>query len=234
MKTESLKRIFFILLSAMLVSCESEENLLPEEEVATETTVRFEGQLPNNSTLGTSLKGSNWVISAMDLVQKVQGTHILALVDTQSGWELHVSLPVLEMPEFPQFSELQSQREYFSHFKKGYSYEKILELFEAEKAKAQANPTYSSIGGFTVRVKQNNEERYIHNFHDPVESGILRIINIEEGTESSDSGVQSRKIEVEFEFDLNMKAAHLETQPQSGKLKGKATMKFSESVFDGE
>ena len=107
----------------------------------------------------------------------------------------------------------------------------ILDIFEAEKAKALTDPTYSSIGDFTVRVKQNEDERYIHNFHDPVDSGILRFLDIKEGRESTESGVQVRTIEVELEFDVNMKAAYLETLPQTGKLNGRATMMFSEAIF---
>lgn len=233
MKPEFLNSIFFFLLGMVIISCASDEDSLPDEEIVTTTSlVGFEGRLPNNLSFGTSFQSSNWTVSAMNVIQQVTGTHVLGLLDIRSGWGLHVSLPGRVMPDFPPFSELQSNSEYLSYFKKGYSYELVLEILEEEKRKALANPAYSSIGDFTVRVKQNQEERYIHNFHDPVESGILRILDVKEGKESSDSGIQIRKLEVKFEFDVNMNAAYLETQPQTGKLKGKGIMKFSESVFD--
>lgn len=233
MKPKFLRNIFFTLLGLMLFSCEPGEDFPAEKEIALGTSlVGFEGRLPNNFTFGTAIKASNHMMSAMNLVQKMEGTHVLTIIDSKSGWELHVSFPVRVMPEFPAFNELQSHSEYLGHFKKGYSYEMILEILESEMAKALADPTHSSIGDFSIRVKQNNEERYIHNFHDPVESGMLQVLRVEEGMESFDSGVQTRKIEVEFGFDVNMSAAYLETQPQTGKLKGKGIMKFSEAVFE--
>lgn len=232
-KPKFLNSIFFFLLGTLLFSCSSEEDSLPDEEIVnTTSTVSFEGRLPNNLSFGTTVQSSNWTMSGMNVIHQVEGVHVLGLLDTRSGWGIHVSLPMRVMPDFPPFSELQSHAEYLSNFKKGYSYEFVLEILEEEKRKALANPIYSSTGHFTVRVKQNQDERYIHNFHDPVESGILRILDVKEGKESSDFGGQNRKLEVEFEFDLNMKAAYLETQPQTGKLKGKAKMKFLESVFD--
>lgn len=232
MKPKLLNYIFIFLLGMMIISCTSDEDSLPDEEINTKTSlVGFEGRLPNNLAFGTPLKSSNWTVSGMNLIHQVEGGHILILMDTLSGWGLHVSLPVRVLPDFPPFNELKSHSEYLSYFKKSYSYELVLEILEEEKRRALANPVYSSIGDFTVRVKQNQEERYIHNFHDPVESGILRIVNVKEGKVSSDSGLQIRKLEVEFEFDLNMKAAYLETLPQTGKLKGKGIMEFSESVF---
>lgn len=232
MKPRLFYYIFFFLLGMVLFSCTSDEDSLPDEEIVTTTSLAgFEGRLPNNLSFGTTIQSSNGTVSGMNVIQQVTGTHVLVLLDTRSGWGLHVSLPGRVMPDFPPFSELQSYSEYLSHFKKGYSYELVLEILEEEKRKALANPEYSSIGDFTVRVKQNQEERYIHNFHDPVESGILRILEVKEGKESSDSGIEIRKLEVKFEFDVNMKAAYLETQPQTGKLKGKSIMKFSETVF---
>ncbi len=233
MKPKFLRNTFFTLLGLMLFSCEPNEDFPAEEEIALGTSlVGFEGRLPNSLTFGTAIQASNHIMSAMNLVQKMEGTHILTIIDSKSGWELHVSFPVRVMSEFPTFNELQSHSEYLGHFKKGYSYEMILEILESEMAKALADPSYSSIADFSVRVKQNKDERYIHNFHDPVESGMLQVLRVEEGMESSDSGVQTRKIEVEFGFDVNMSAAYLETQPQTGKLKGKGIMKFSEAVFE--
>ncbi len=232
MKPKPLNYIFFFLLGIMIISCASDEDSLPDEEIVTKTSlVGFEGRLPNNLSFGTTLQSLNWTISGVNVIQQVTGGHVLVLLDTRSGWGLHVSLPVRVLPDFPPFNELKSHIEYLSYFKKSYSFELVLEILEGEKRRALANPAYSSIGDFTVRVKQNQEERYIHNFHDPVESGILRIVDVKEGKESSDSGLQIRKLEVEFEFDLNMKAAYLETLPQTGKLKGKGIMEFSESVF---
>lgn len=232
MKPEFLNFLFLFLLGMFLFSCAPEEDSLPDEEiVATTSMAGFEGRLPNNLSFGTAIQSSNWTVSGINVIQQVTGTHILVLLDVRSGWGLHVSLPGRVLPDIPPFNELKSHSEYLGYFKKSYSYAMVLEVLEEEKRKALANPGYSSIGDFTVRVKQNQEERYIHNFHDPVESGILRILDIKEGKESSDSGIQIRKLEVEFEFDLNMKAAYLETLPQTGKLKGKGIMEFSESVF---
>lgn len=225
-----------IFIGLMFFSCDSKDD--PQPRLLLES-VGFEGVLPNGVEFGaTDIRSSNGLTTSgprsgnSDLV--TTGAHILSIRNPANGLTLSVELPSVNLSEVPPLNEYSGEL-LKQIFNEQYPYELVLSKLLEEKNKAKSDPNYNSIDSISFQFSSIKEYyNYTHFNVNPLDGGKIQVIDVIEGEDNNSEGQLIRKIEVIFNFDLNMEAAGSEVSPQAGQMKGNARFKYREDFYQGE
>ncbi|HSF54166.1 MAG TPA: hypothetical protein VLA71_10455 [Algoriphagus sp.] len=230
---QSTWRIFTALfLSISLFACSDDDSINPENLLGE---VGFEGTLPDGSTFGTTNIRSGNGSGSSGVNGKYEGRHILSIRTFDHKWSLSLETPSKPLPDDTPRGENVPFQEIVDLFNTHYPYEDLLEVFLAEKSKADSDPTYTSFNQF--RIQLANQEKYyayLSEYFFPSRGGIIRVLEVEQGTVKNNEGDDVRKIEVLLEFDLPMKASDSSVEVQEGNLKGTGRFRYREDFYQGE